>query len=96
MVKSFLNLQRDEEGQGTIEYILLLVAVVMGATTMFKFFREFRVAEKLTKPITQDFRNIYTYGHPKAKGFDEGGPELHPRFTGGKNLRIFYNPANSK
>lgn len=89
MVKPLQN----EQGQGTIEYILLLVAVTLGASTMFKLFREFRIAEKLTRPITHEYANIYTYGHPKAKGFDDGGPELHPRAIGGKNLRIFFNPG---
>ena len=84
---------QDEKGQGTIEYILLLVAVTLGASAMFKMFRDFHIAEKLTRPITKEYANAYTYGHPKAKGYDDGGPELHPRVVGGKNMRIWYNPG---
>jgi hypothetical protein len=48
--------------------------------------------EKLMLPVSGEFARIYQYGHPKAKGFEDGSPEWHPRWVGAQgdtNFRIF-------
>jgi hypothetical protein len=88
---------RRDEGQATIEYILVLSVVVMFAFAVMQGLRRIRLAEKMTAPITKDFAMTYKYGHPKASGPDEGDWKYHPRMpAGGNNFRIFMNPGNSK
>lgn len=52
------------------------------------------VAKKLASPLQTTFAAAYRYGHTQAKGYDDGGPENHPRAsTGGtNNMRVFFNP----
>jgi hypothetical protein len=85
---------RDQSGQGVVEYVLMLSVAVFAYLLLAKGMKEAGVAEKLMRPITQDFAAAYRYGHPKAKGPEDGAPEFHPRDTsGGTNFRIFINPG---
>jgi hypothetical protein len=43
-------------------------------------------------PIVGSYANVYKYGHPRAKGFDEGTPENHPRAVTDGRVRLFINP----
>ena len=94
MVRSRLRI--DNRGQAVTEYILLLAAVVSFFLVIGSGLRRLNVAKALTRPLTEDFRYAYQYGHPKARGYeDEGGPKMHPRAVGGdpSNFRIFINPG---
>ena len=82
---------RDESGQAIFEYVLLL-SVIVGLTLIaFRWVNQFGFAEKLAAPLTGSYANVYKYGHPKAKGPDEGGPEYHPALPMNEN-RFFINP----
>ncbi len=91
------KLKGNQSGQAMVEYILLLLVVVGGFLVLSKGMERMGVTQVLTTPITQNFAMAYKYGHPKAKGFDEGTPENHPRISGaggGNNFRMFINPRN--
>jgi hypothetical protein len=80
-------------GQSTVEYVLVTAVVVSGILMAFRALSELKITEKITAKFQTDFAMTYKYGHPKARGFDEGTPEYHPRINaGGTNFRIFLNP----
>ena len=88
---------RDESGQAITEYILLLSVLVSIFVGVAAALRGKNLGAMVTKPIQQDFKYAYQYGHPKARGYDDGGPTKHPRAvdpTGSdtSNFRIFLNP----
>lgn len=85
---------RDQSGQGTVEYIVLLAVIVSFYLVIAQGFGKIGFSKKLLAPLNQDFARAYQYGHPKAKGYDDGGPAFHPRIEGGgeNNFRIFINP----
>jgi hypothetical protein len=87
--------ERAESGQGTLEYILLLAIVAVGFSVVMRHFSNADLASNMMAPIKGPFAATYRYGHPKAKGWDDGGPEYHPRATdkGNNNFRIFINPG---
>lgn len=79
-----------ESGQSTLEYLLLLLIVVGAYGTILQWIQQARLADLLAAPLTDTFAKVYKYGHPKAKGYDEGTPENHPRVNG----RAFINPRD--
>lgn len=84
---------KNTEGQAVIEYILMLFVVLSAYMILVKGLTDGGAAQKLLQPIQQDFRRAYQFGHPKARGFEDGAPELHPRVQTGKdNFRLFINP----
>jgi hypothetical protein len=85
----------NQSGQATLEYILLIAAIVTGVMLVSQKLSDLNLAARLTAPVTGSFAKTYRYGHPKAKGYDDGGPQYHPRATdkGGNNFRIFINPG---
>jgi Flp pilus assembly pilin Flp len=87
------QLSKDQKGQTTVEYILLLSVLVSAWVLMIKGLGRLNLQEKLSKPLKDSYAKVYKYGHPKAKGIDEGSPERHPAFRdgSGKN-RLFINP----
>ena len=87
-----LKLVQNEDGQAITEYMLLLATIVMFYVMLAAMLTKTGLAKKLAQTVTGPFAATYKYGLPTAKGFDEGGPELHPRATGGNNFRIFFNP----
>lgn len=85
-----------EKGQATLEYILVLGIILLIFAAVMQILTGAGLDKKIMKPITEDFRRAYQFGHPKAKGFEEpGGPDLHPRAEGGNNFRIFFNPKSN-
>jgi Flp pilus assembly pilin Flp len=84
------RLKRDESGQAVIEYVLLISIIVSAFVLISRGLVNLGFADKLTAPIKGEFARIYQYGHPKAKGHEDGGPEFHPRANG----RVFINPRN--
>lgn len=85
---------RDEAGQTTIEYVLLLAIVVGLFSIVANGLRKSGVNQMMMRPLKEDFARVYQYGHPKARGYDDGGPTHHPRAEGGgdNNFRIFISP----
>jgi hypothetical protein len=93
MVRSPLS--RDRSGQATIEYILLVATVVSFYLLVSRILGDLGISRAITRPMSEQYARSYRYGHPKAKGPDDGGPDLHPRFQGGNNFRIFINPETA-
>jgi uncharacterized protein (UPF0333 family) len=84
---------KNEEGQAVTEYILLMAVILMIYLMVTTTMAKIGLAKKLTTPLTTSFAAIYQYGHPLAKGYQNGGPMYHPRVEGGdNNFRIFFNP----
>jgi hypothetical protein len=82
-------------GQSLVEYLFVL-AIVMGCFLAFyKGLKAIEIGKLVARPITTQFAASYRYGHPKAKGFDEGGPEFLPHAPGksGNNFRLFVDQA---
>jgi hypothetical protein len=88
-------LARDERGQAVTEYVLLVAIIVAGYALVARRVTESNAMGLLTRPITREYASAYKYGHVKAKGYDEGSPENHPRVLvdGNNNFRIFINPS---
>jgi hypothetical protein len=79
----------SQSGQAITEYILLLAIVATSFILLSLGIGRMGVAQKLTQALVGPFAATYRYGHPKAKGFDDGGPSMHPMASGGNNFRIF-------
>jgi hypothetical protein len=75
-----------------IEYVLMLAAVVGFYFLIAQGLKRANLPGKLMGPLREDFAFAYKYGHPKARGFDEGDPVYHPRVPASGNFRIFINP----
>jgi hypothetical protein len=80
----------SQSGQAIFEYILLVSIVTAIFVVLMNGLGKFDIIGKLMKPLSSDYAHAYQYGHPKALGFDDGGPQKHPRAVGGDNFRIFY------
>ena len=85
-------LRRSVAGQATVEYIMILSVVVALFAVLAMFMKSVGIENKFLKGVRENFARTYQYGHPKAKGFDDGGPEMHPRVNAQGNFRIFINP----
>ena len=83
----------NESGQAVMEYVLLLVIVTMVFLVVLRGIEGLDLMTKLMRPLQQTFARTYQYGHPEAKGFDDGGPEKHARARGGDNFRLFMSPS---
>lgn len=95
MVKSRLDRPSlDQSGQATTEYVLLLLIVVGAYAMIFNWFNEYGLADRLASPLTTTYARVFKYGHPEAKGFDEGTPENHPRILINNKTRMFINPRD--
>ncbi len=81
-------------GQALIEYVLLLGILVGLFATFSKKLSESPAFANLQRPLTQEFATTYRYGHPKARGQDDGGPLYLPQYNESENtnFRIFINP----
>jgi hypothetical protein len=83
---------RDESGQAAIEYVLILGIIVSFYMALMTVIDKANLAERLAGPIVSSYAMTYKYGNPKAKGFDEGTPENHPRVVIDGKVRLFINP----
>jgi hypothetical protein len=80
-----------QSGQALLEYILLISIVTSFFVILMDGLGKVDLVKKIMAPLSGDFAHSYRYGHPKALGYDDGGPRKHPRATGpGENIRIFY------
>ena len=86
----------QQSGQALTEYVLLLLLVSLAYALISHRFRSLNIADRLLDPIRNTYAYTYRYGHPKARGPEDGGPRLHPRAIGGENFRLFINPDQSR
>ena len=87
-----MELKLNESGQAATEYILILTIIVSFYMGLMTVVDKVNLAERLSGPIVGSYAATYKYGNPKAKGFDEGTPENHPRAVIGGKVRLFINP----
>ena len=80
---------RQNHGQAVTEYILLLAVIATAFGLLSAGINKMGIADKMTNMLLGPFAATYRYGHPKAKGYDDGGPSMHPMASGGNNFRIF-------
>ena len=83
---------RRDSGQAVIEYILLLAIIVFIYTLVLNHLTDSNGWAQMKKPLTQDYAFTYRYGHPEARGQEDGGPKLIPQQHDPQNFRIFINP----
>ena len=77
------------KGQAVTEYVLLLAVVVMLFTVFVRYFEDGDAYDKITKPLTKDFKNAYQYGNPGSGGQKNIAQDP-------ENFRIFMNPPTKK
>ena len=87
---------KQRSGQAMTEYILLLAILVSLFTALLSGLMNSGAFTALKKPLEKDFKFTYQYGHPDARGQNDGGPlnipqKWEPRGES-KNFRIFINP----
>jgi hypothetical protein len=76
-----------------VEYILLLGVIASSFAIVARALTTMGFTQKMTAPITGPFAATYRLGDPKAKSFEDGSPDRHPRAIGGQDsFRIFINP----
>jgi len=85
---------KNQSGQSSLEYILMVAIMVNVAIFVFNWFKQSQMDQKLMAPLNTAFANTYQYGHPLAQGFDNGNsPNAnHPRAVVGGKVRLFINP----
>ena len=77
-------------GQATVEYVLLLFLIFVIFTAVSRFIADKGIMQDIAAPLQKNYKTLYQYGHPKAKGQD-GGYEFHPEGLKGKPIRVFIN-----
>lgn len=87
-----------ESGQALTEYVLLLVLITLIYVLIVKQFKGMGLADKMLKPLQEQYAYTYRYGDPRARGPDDGGPIRHPRAVTGSenNFRLFLNPETKQ
>jgi len=83
---------KNRSGQAVIEYILLLSVIVSLYSLVINLISSSNAFDAMKKPLEKDFKYTYRYGHPKARGQEDGGPKYIPQVNEGQNFRIFINP----
>lgn len=85
------HLLEEEDGQATIEYVLILFVAVSLFLTFARLSSRLQIEQKIMRPITEDFAHAYRLGDPHARAADEPrGPEKIARKAGEE--RLFLNP----
>ncbi len=82
-------MNRFRSGQTVVEYVLLMGIMILMTTLLVRYLPP--TFARLEKLVKDKYLASYRYGDPLTKGWDEGGPTLHPRAyePGGRNFRIF-------
>ena len=86
---------RNRSGQAITEYVLLLAVLVSLYSLLLKLLGGSQIMNRIRTPLEKDYQYTYRYGHPKARGPDDGGVKYIPQYRDGKNdedFRIFINP----
>jgi hypothetical protein len=90
---TFFVVLKNNQGQAITEYILMVAIVVGSYLIIANGIAKMGLAQKIMANLLGPFAAAYRYGHPLAKGYDDGGPVNHPRAVGGENnFRLFFNP----
>jgi len=97
MALKFKKLSQDADGQAVLEYLILVSTVVAAYLMVAQGLAKIGLMQVLMRPIANDFAMAYKYGNVKAKGYDEGTPQNHPRIDdhGPGDFRIFINPKGA-
>jgi hypothetical protein len=84
-----------DRGQAVTEYILLLAMIALLYIGVIKGLNRTNILGKMSESLLKKpFSAAYRYGQKTAKGKNDGGPYLHPRYIEGeKSFRIFLNPV---
>lgn len=82
-------MKKSQSGQTVVEYVLLIVIMISLTTLLVRYLPP--TFARLEKLVKDKYLASYRYGDPLTRGWDEGGPTLHPRAyeAGGRNFRIF-------
>lgn len=92
---------RKNRGQAISEYILLMAILFGLFLTTLNALDRVGFPELLAKNLLAPYSAAYQYGHPLARGPDNGGPTYIPNCDGTRvpscngdgNFRIFLNPS---
>ena len=87
--------RKSTSGQAITEYILLLAILVSLYTAFINGLMNSGALAALKKPLEKDFKYTYQFGHPEARGQNDGGPTKIPQHSDPANFRIFINPPIS-
>ena len=82
-----------DSGQALTEYVILLAILVSLFSSMMALLSKSTGFANLKKTFTEQYVRAYRYGHPEARGQDDGGPKLIPQYHTDENFRIFINPS---
>ena len=86
-----------QSGQALTEYIILLAILVSLFSSMMALLSKSTGFANLKKTFTEQYVRAYRYGHPEARGQDDGGPVNIPQVSSKENqeqnFRIFINPS---
>jgi hypothetical protein len=87
-----MDKMKRKSGQAVVEYIILLAILVSFYSLLLKGLTKSNALNALKKPLEKDFKYTYQYGHPEARGQNDGGPKYIPQYHDPQNFRIFINP----
>ncbi|MBN21629.1 MAG: hypothetical protein CL678_10120 [Bdellovibrionaceae bacterium] len=82
----------NQSGQVLVEYILLASIIAIVALGLINALNQMNLIQEILRPIKNQYAATYRYGHPKAKGFENGEEPKHhamARVPEGENFRIF-------
>lgn len=88
-------MDKVESGQAVVEYVLLLAMVVSLYGMILGKLSETNALQKMKAPFEKEYKYTYEYGHPEARGQEDGGPLYIPQHHDQTNFRIFINPPIS-
>ncbi|MBL7716034.1 MAG: hypothetical protein JNL01_11270 [Bdellovibrionales bacterium] len=88
--KNRSSIVANESGQGMLEYILLIFIIVGVFLGISRGMVKIGLAERMMRPIREDFAYAYRHGHPEARGYEDGGPKKHPRALQGAGSGRMY------
>jgi hypothetical protein len=83
---------RRTSGQAITEYILLLAMLVSLYSLLLRLLSDTKMVDRLKSKLEKDYQYTYRYGHPEARGPDDGGVKNIPQHRSDDNFRIFINP----
>jgi hypothetical protein len=84
----------NRSGQAIAEYVILLAIVVLVYTALLKSLGGSSSFAAFKRPFVEQYKYTYRYGHPDARGQDDGGdPALIPQYHDPESFRIFINPS---
>ncbi len=85
--------RKQESGQSTLEYILVMLVVVVTLIGLLSYLKKSQYFFKhITSPLVGYLRYNYKYADPAAQGWDEGKPQKHiqiSRPNDGATFKLF-------